>query len=497
MFFPAFMEVTLIPFKLDDEFDQSLMHTHSAEIRLILVYISHIHLSNAHYPLPTHSHLVKPAAQIQAAIAILDILTESLAGKDRRPADATLAAYFKANRYIGAKDKGVISELVYLVLRQKAALEWWLTQGGLVASGRNWVLAALLFLKEKSPGDLEALFSGEKHAPAPLSIYEQKWVRHVYRKPLLSSDMPMDARFNIPDWCVPLLEAQWGSTLADELAALSQEAPVDLRVNTLKVPSRDALVSRLRKDKWNAHPTALSPIGIRLTKRVALFAHTAFAEGLFEVQDEGSQLVALATEAKAGQRVIDFCAGAGGKTLAIAALMKNKGKILAFDTSAKRMEQMNVRLKRAGVDTVEKHVIDHEHDKFLKRHHASADIVLVDAPCTGSGTWRRNPDLKWRTSKTDLDELVELQQRILYSAAKLVKAGGRLVYATCSILKNENDQQVDKFLVDHPHFRVVTPEKLWNNSPTLRDRYRGNTLSLTPFRDGTDGFFIAVLESQS
>jgi 16S rRNA (cytosine967-C5)-methyltransferase len=440
---------------------------------------------------------VKPAAQIQAVIDVLDAIRRTFVGEDRRPADAIIASYFKSNRYIGSKDKGVISELVYRVLRNKASLEWWLTRNGMQASGRNWTIAALLFLKDRSPGDIENLFDGEKFSPSRLTHPELQWVRQIYREPLISDLMPPDARYNIPDWSVAIFLEQWGNSMPQEVDALAQEAPVDLRVNTLKNVSRETLVSKLRKEKLDVHPTTLSPLGIRMKKRAAIFASPSFKEGLFEVQDEGSQLVALITEAKAGQRVIDFCAGAGGKTLALAAMMQNKGKILAFDTSAKRLEQIKERIKRAGADTVELHVIEHERDKFLKRHANGADIVLVDAPCTGTGTWRRNPDLKWRTKPSDIAELVDLQKRILNSAAKLVKTGGRLVYATCSVLKNENDQQVENFLMDHPNFRVVGAEKLWNNIPTLKERSRENSLSLSPFRDGTDGFFAAVLEKVS
>ena len=220
-----------------------------------------------------------------------------------------------------------------------------------------------------------------------------------------------------------------------------------------------------------------------------------------EVQDEGSQLAAFLADAQPGQRVIDFCAGAGGKTLAIAAQMKNKGKILAFDVSEKRLTQMKPRLKRAGVDNVEIHVLSSESDSYLKRHKGTADRVFIDAPCSGSGTWRRNPDLKWRLTQTQLDELSEIQRRILDSAARLVKKGGRLIYVTCSMLQCENEQQLSGFLDRHPHFRVVKPEEIWNKDERFFETQKIARLSdrdyfrTTPHQDGTDGFFAAILES--
>jgi 16S rRNA (cytosine967-C5)-methyltransferase len=277
------------------------------------------------------------------------------------------------------------------------------------------------------------------------------------------------------------------------MPALNEQATTDLRVNTLKT-TRETLQAELAKEEFFSTPGVLSPVCLRLDKRGPIFTSPLFKAGHFEVQDEGSQVVAMMVDAQPGQRVIDFCAGAGGKTLAIAAAMKNKGRILAWDTSEKRLKQIVPRLRRAGVDTVQTHVIESENDAFIKRHKQTADRVLVDAPCSGSGTWRRNPDLKWRFNRKDLDEVLAVQQSILQSASRLVKPGGRLIYATCSILLDENEHQITQFLKSVNNFRVVCAQKIWDKNSTCGENETVSFLSLTPHEDGVDGFFAAVLE---
>jgi 16S rRNA (cytosine967-C5)-methyltransferase len=292
------------------------------------------------------------------------------------------------------------------------------------------------------------------------------------------------------------LEEAFGEALPEAMQALSQEAPVDLRVNTLKCPGVAELIHALDKEGYTASPTPHSPVGVRLHQRFAAFNTQAFKDGWFEMQDEGSQIAALLVEAKPGEKVIDFCAGAGGKTLAIAATMQNKGRILAWDSSAARLKQMQKRLARAGVSNVVTHVLADESDPFIKRHKDSADWVVVDAPCSGSGTWRRNPDLKWRFTPEDLQEVKALQASILASAARLVRPGGRLVYITCSVFPDENLQQVKQFIETHARFKVAPVGKIWN---TLAKESEGGIphLRLSPHEDGTDGFFAVVLTRQS
>jgi len=424
-----------------------------------------------------------PSARIQAASQLLDQIFDAWNSEKRFPADKMLQQHFKENRYIGSKDRGAISELVYWILRHKATLEWWLDKYEQRKSpekdGRSFVIAALVLRREYSPQTLATLSKdGNYYSFAALTDSEQKLAEKLAKVAVSYPDMPEYARLNYPQWLGDLLRESFGDKLEAALLAMNEQAPTDLRVNTLKT-TRDKLLANLNKEGFECTPTPLSPIGIRLARRAPIFTSEYFKQGHFEVQDEGSQMVALLLDAKAGERVIDFCAGAGGKTLAIAAMMENKGRILAWDISKKRLDQINLRLKRAGVNNVQVHVLESESDSFIKRHKASADRVLVDAPCSGSGTWRRNPDLKWRFTQKDLDEVVAVQRSVLQSASRLTKVGGRLVYATCSVFKCENESQVETFLKNNPHFKL-----------TDEDPY----LNLTPHENDVDGFFAAVLE---
>jgi 16S rRNA (cytosine967-C5)-methyltransferase len=294
----------------------------------------------------------------------------------------------------------------------------------------------------------------------------------------------------MPEWIVPLLTAKFGDELAAEMAAMETEAPLDLRVNILK-GDRAAAIGALASEGIEAEPTPLSPFGLRIQGRRPVTTGAAFQSGLIEVQDEGSQLIALLVDAQPGMRVVDYCAGAGGKTLAIAMGMENRGHIVACDVHDKRLEGAVKRLRRAGVHNVEQHLIVGG-DKWAKRRAGGFDRVLVDAPCTGTGTWRRNPDARQRLRAIDLEELRPKQAAILRDAAKLVRAGGRLVYATCSLLTEENETQVSEFLAEHSEFGVVPLAAAWPlESPPPCE---GPFLSLTPRMHATDGFFAAVLE---
>lgn len=431
-----------------------------------------------------------PGAQIAAAIELLTTIhgkwDEGLAA----PADALLGEYFRKRRFIGAKDKGFISRRVYTVLRHGASLQWHVEQSGLPVSPRTLVIAALAIDEQHPLHVLEHWFSGNGYDAPALSEEERRFIGQLRHRD--SADMPDWMRLNVPQWCMARLQSLFGDNTEAELAALNEEAPLDLRVNTLKA-DRDAVRKALEKDGFHAQPTPCSPWGLRLDKRGALFNSKAFKDGWVEVQDEGSQLVALISGAKPGDKVIDFCAGAGGKTLALAAMMQNKGRILAWDTSESRLEQSVKRLRRAGVDTVQRHALASENDPFIKRHKASADIVVLDAPCSGSGTWRRNPDLKWRFAEQDLHEITALQRRILDSAQRLVTPGGKLLYITCSIFEEENEEQITQFLARHPDFRVAPLPEIWDNNSCPEWSGRSQFLRLTPHSAGTDGFFAAIL----
>ncbi|MBI3708931.1 MAG: RsmB/NOP family class I SAM-dependent RNA methyltransferase [Proteobacteria bacterium] len=436
-----------------------------------------------------------PGARVQAAIDVLDAVAA-----EGRPADLVFNAYTRARRYIGAKDRATIAALVYGVLRHRAQLDWWIARqregarrGLYAVDSRKRVIAHLAILDGWTPAQIAGACDGDRFRPKPLDEQERGIATALAGRSIDHPSQPHWVRCNFPEWLAPALSARFGDRLAEEMAALSAPAPLDLRVNMLK-GTREEARQVLHRDGLEATPTALSPWGLRIEGRPSLPQHDAYTGGLVEVQDEGSQLSALLVAAQPGMRVCDFCAGAGGKTLALAAMMGNKGHIVACDTSSRRLEGATTRLRRAGAFNVERRAMSGERDPWVKRHAQSFDRVLVDAPCTGSGTWRRNPDAKWSLRPTDIDELTALQRRILDSAARLVKPGGRLVYATCSLLAVENEEQAAAFVAAHPEFKVKPIDAAWAEVHAGPCPDPGPYLHLSPARHGTDGFFIAVFE---
>jgi 16S rRNA (cytosine967-C5)-methyltransferase len=428
-----------------------------------------------------------PAARLQAAIELLDEIERSA-----KPADSVASLYYKNRRYIGAKDRRAVAEVVWRVLRRRARLNWWLER--LDHPERERARARVLadMAAEGIAPDPE-LFKGQ-HSPYPPEPPERRVIDMLLSlKSLFHRDMPAHVRGEYPEWIAPRLEALFGDRLLDEMGALRDEAPLDLRVNSLKA-TREEAIAALAADGVAATPTPHSPLGLRLAGRVPLVQLQAWRNGLIEVQDEGSQLVALLTDARPGQAVVDYCAGAGGKTLALAAAMQNKGRLVACDVSEWRVERSAERLRRNGVHNVTRRVISGEADKWIKRSAGSFDRVLVDAPCTGTGTWRRNPDAKWQLVENDLMELVVRQAAILASAARLAKPGGRVVYATCSLLPDENEGQIEAFLAAHADFRVVPVAEVWAEVFATPCPVDGPYLRLSPLLHNTDGFFAAVLE---
>ncbi len=435
-----------------------------------------------------------PCARIAGAI---DILAATESGE--RPADDIAADYFRRRRYIGAKDRAAVSGHVYAVLRHRAVLDWWIARASkdeIAGAARSRMIAALLLIDKATPDDLAASFDGDRFRPSPLSPAEERLARGLAGRTLTHPAMPRAVANDLPDWLLPYLEAVYGRRLEDEMAALNAPAPLDLRVNSLKA-DRDGARRALAAEHVMAEPTPWSPLGLRLRQRAPLSGLAAFKEGLVEVQDEGSQLAALLADARPGMRVVDFCAGAGGKTLALAAAMHNRGKLVACDVAEWRLERAGRRLRRAGIGNVERRVLASERDPWVKRHAGSFDRVFVDAPCLGIGSWRRNPDGKWRATPTDLAELVPRQRDILLSAARLVRPGGRLIYVTCSLLREENEAQAEGFLASSPDFALYPVARAWaetigGNSPGGADYLR-----LTPARHGTDGFFVALFERRA
>ena len=409
-----------------------------------------------------------------------------------RPADAVTSGWFRDRRHINDADRGAILELLYALLRHRARLGWWLARRQSRDTLRNRLLAWLALAEGQTPDQIKRLFDGAKLAPAALSQPEYALVLGLRGSAMDHADMPQEVRLECPTWAAGPLRQRFGQAFETEMAATLVPPPLDLRVNPIK-SNRETVLRTLKAMGLHAEATKLAPRGIRLRERLSLARLAGLKTGEIEIQDEGSQLVALLVNAKPGDRVVDFCAGAGGKTLAIAAQMQNKGHLIACDINEARLKRCAERLRRAGLHNVETRVLASETDPWVKRHKGSFDHVLIDAPCSGTGTWRRNPDARWRAPDLGLGGLVALQARILASAARLVKPGGRLVYATCSVLHEENEEQVAAFLAAHPAFRIVPVQQV---APHLAMVAPFDHLSLTPAQHETDGFFAAVLHRE-
>jgi len=410
--------------------------------------------------------------------AAAELLSIILAGT--LPADAQMERYFRSHPKLGARDRGEIAETVYAGLRRRRSLGFLATGSDRDATPEQTVAAAWARLRGLSARALEAAgYRGGARA-----LVERA-------RSLDERTLPPAVRFDLPDWLHERLLARYGADETERLAAaLNEPATLDLRVNTLKA-SREEVAACLAEAGYPAEPTPYSPVGLRRRERAPLFKTRCFEEGLIEVQDEGSQLLSLLVEPKRGEMVVDFCAGAGGKTLHLANLMANSGSVYAFDVSAKRLERLKPRLKRAGLHNVRSVVIQNERDPRVQRLEGKIDRVLVDAPCSGTGTLRRNPDIKWR--HIDIGKLAAVQRAILAAAAALVKPGGRLVYATCSLLREENEQVVAEWISGHPAFAILPVGEILARrhvALTPDDEF----LRLSPHRHHTDGFFAAVLE---
>jgi 16S rRNA (cytosine967-C5)-methyltransferase len=413
--------------------------------------------------------------------ALLDACAELLAQVLRfdHPADAIVSRWFREHRSLGPRERATIAETAYNVLRRKLLFEHFAPSG---SGPKERRLAILGFA---GPRDFlkSALSEPEKHwLDACLAID--------------TKDLLERHRHNLPEWLVQPLKEQLGDEFWPLVESLNQPAPLDIRVNAL-TDKREDVRRELALAGIASEPTPYSPWGLRLQDKPALNRLDAFARGAIEVQDEGSQLLALLTDAKRGQMVVDFCAGAGGKTLALGAAMRNTGRLYAFDVSAHRLDALKPRLARSKLSNVHPAAIAHERDDRVKRLAGKIDRVIVDAPCSGLGTLRRNPDLKWRQSPGAIEELTAKQAAILQSAARLLKPGGKLVYATCSLLRQENEDIAEAFGSAHRDFAPVAARELLaqlkvQDAAGLAADERGTYLRLWPHRHGTDGFFAAV-----
>jgi 16S rRNA (cytosine967-C5)-methyltransferase len=407
---------------------------------------------------------VTPGARVAATIELLD----EIVSHSERPADLVANAYFRARRFIGGGDRRAVSDRVWSILRRYGQLAWWLERTRHPDRGARAIVAADLMLVEGlDMAGLEAMFDGGTYRPSRLDEAEVRALRQMEGHSLPHPEQPDWVRLNIQEWVAPHFKEAYGEGWGREIAALDTPPPV-----------------RYATD------------GLRLRRRLSVVKGDAFQNGLVEIQDEGSQLVAALVDAQPGMQIADYCAGAGGKTLAMAARMNNKGRVVAMDVYESRLDRSAQRLRRAGAHNVERRAIDADNRKWLKRQAGAFDRVLVDAPCTGTGTWRRNPDGRWTLQPKDLEELLPKQAMILDAAAKLVKPGGGLIYATCSVLPAENEHQIASFLERHPDFEVVPVAAIWREvlaSDPPPEVENGPYLRLSPLKHGTDGFFGAAL----
>lgn len=415
--------------------------------------------------------------------ALLDLCGELLRSvlKLDAPADGLVSMFFRKHKALGTRERHTLAETTYTVLRQRLLLQH------LAQSGQGPLERRLAIL---------AWQGNEGFLRGALSAPEQAWLAEVQK--IDRASLPDKLRHNLPDWLATPLREQLGEDFWPLVQALSEPAALDLRVNPLKA-KREEVQRALAQAGIAAEPTPHSPWGLRVQGKPALNKLPLFTEGHVEVQDEGSQLLALLTDAKRGEMVVDFCAGAGGKTLALGAAMRNTGRLYAFDVSGHRLDSLKPRLARSGLSNVHPAQIAHERDDRIKRLAGKIDRVLVDAPCSGLGTLRRNPDLKWRQSPKAVEELVAKQQAILASAARLLKPGGRLVYATCSLLTAENEAVAEAFTAAQGSAFEPLPAQAALEAAHVAGAERlvaGPYLRLWPHRHGTDGFFAAAWQKR-
>ena len=406
--------------------------------------------------------------------AVADALTQIL--PMTQPADAVLSQYFRLNKQLGQQDRAFIAETLFALLRHRYGLEFHTGAD----NARRLLLAYFNRVEGVSLRQLEPLFGADGEWAAAL------------KTPRTNGETPLAVSAELPAWLVEMLAPQMP---AEEILALGrslqQPAPLDLRVNPL-LTTREEVLGIFAAEGISATATPYSPLGVRLAGKPALNRHALFIAGKVEVQDEGSQLLCYLVAPKRREMVVDFCAGAGGKTLALGALMQSAGRLYAFDIAEHRLNKLTPRLRRSQLSNVHPQLLDSEHDQRVRRLARKIDRVLVDAPCSGFGTLRRNPDLKWRQSAQGIAELSVKQRSILAAASTLVKPGGRLVYATCSFLRMENHDVVADFLAAHPSFHLIPASEVLAQQQIALDT--GEYLELSPQRHGCDGFFAAVME---
>ncbi len=421
--------------------------------------------------------------RLQAAIEVLDQIEAGT-----RPASDVLKDWGSSHRFAGAGDRAVIGNIVYDALRRKQSIAWRMDAD----DARALAFGALLADGGMDIAAIDTVLDGDKFAPETLERSRRMaWENRDI------VEAPAHVQADIPEWCVSSFEELFGARWVDEGRALATRPPVDLRVNSLKAKPEQTLAALT---KAGAAPAPFLMQALRIPPIEALGRHPnvqgeqAFLDGWFEVQDLGSQLAALFAGAKPGQQVLDYCAGAGGKTLALAAAMQNSGQIHAYDAERARLSPMHERLQRAGVRNTQVHGNLDALDPLT----GQMDLVLTDAPCTGSGTWRRRPDAKWRLNEQQLERRVQDQMEVLESAKHYVKPGGRLAYVTCSLFAEENTRQVTRFLADNADFTEVAPQSLWDavvaNAGNTKPVFPSHGAVFSPLSTDTDGFYVSVLQ---
>lgn len=428
---------------------------------------------------------MKLGGRTQAAIEVLSDME-----KRKRPASEALKAWGIDHRFAGSGDRAAIGNLVYDVLRRKSSLAWRIDSD----KPRKLVLAALLSEWGETAETLDAAFCDDRHAPDPLTESELA----TFSSRALS-DAPLAVQADIPDWLAASFEANFAEEWVQEAQAFTNRPPVDLRVNTLKADQRKVVKAL---ERASAKPCAIARNGLRIaaghaaSRQPNVQADGAFQKGWFEIQDEGSQIVSDLIFARPGEQVLDFCAGAGGKTLALGAAMENRGQIHAYDADRTRLKPIYERIRRAGLRNVQVH----EPASDLAALVGVMDRVVVDAPCTGTGTWRRRPDTKWKLTRENLESRLTEQEEVLSEAAPFVRPGGFLIYITCSVLPEENENQINAFLEDDSEFELLSTGEVWQDlfgfdkaQPWSADM---KSITLTPAATGTDGFYFAVMEKR-
>jgi 16S rRNA (cytosine967-C5)-methyltransferase len=422
----------------------------------------------------------------------------------KKPADALIDTFFRAHKYLGSHDRKFIAETTYGTLRHMRKCELMvssalLEQNDMLAEEDRILLLVVAYISLQ--GKMESV--GPEIISARLTSAKLKehctQILNAFSKPIVLTENSIAAKIGVehsfPDWMVEKFVGQYGEAVAGRIcSSLNEQAPISLRVNTLKT-TVDQCQDELKKLGIETTRTAISPIGLNLTKRINVFSLPIFRDGWFEVQDEGSQLLPLLIDPKPNSKLLDVCAGAGGKTLEFAALMKNRGEIFATDINSFRLEELRKRSKRAGAQNIRIQEIQTIED-LNERYTRFFDIVFVDAPCSGLGTIRRNPGMKWMVTEQTVFEVSEKQKSILHSSAPLVKPGGRLVYATCTLLRQENEDVVEEFLRQNPEFTLIHGNTLPGASSDADSETRQPFFKLLPHIHGTDGFFCAVLEKQ-